>query len=146
MELKAYRHKIQYYETDCMQIVHHSNYIRFFEEARMDFLEQIGVDYAEIEKMGYIIPVLSVSAEYKSMATYGETVAVLVKFEEFSGIRFSFTYKVIDCATGALRATGKTSHCYLKNGLPVNLKRQLPDYYASMTSQIGWETTLDTYA
>ncbi len=142
MNITAYRHKIQYYETDCMQIVHHSNYIRFFEEARIDFLEQIGVNYVDIEKMGYIIPVLAVSAEYKSMATYGETVAITVKFEEFNGIRFAFTYKVIDLATGALRATGKTGHCFLKEGKPVNLKRALPEFYASMTSQIGWESTL----
>lgn len=142
MDLKAYRHKIQYYETDCMQIVHHSNYIRFFEEARLDFLEQIGVNYADIEKMGYIIPVLSVSAEYKSMATYGDTVAIIVKFEEFNGIRFSFTYQVIDIATGTLRATGKTGHCFLKAGRPVNLKKQLPEFYASMISQIGWESNL----
>ena len=142
MDITAYRRKINYYETDCMQIVHHSNYIRFFEEARIDFLEQIGINYAEIEKMGYIIPVLSVSAEYKSMATFGETVAITVKFEEFSGIRFAFTYQVIDLATGVLRATGKTSHCYLKDGKPVNLKRQLPEYYASMTSQVGWESKI----
>lgn len=140
MDIPAYRHKIQYYETDCMQIVHHSNYIRFFEEARLDFLEKIGTSYVEIEKMGYIIPVLSVSAEYKSMATYGDTVVVTVKFEEFNGIRFTFSYQVIDVATGALRAVGKTGHCFLKDGKPVNLKRAMPAIYTNMLSQIGWES------
>ena len=45
MKISPYLHKVQYYETDCMQIVHHSNYIRFFEEARVDFLEKLGVSY-----------------------------------------------------------------------------------------------------
>lgn len=136
-KIPAYLHKIQYYETDCMQIVHHSNYIRFFEEARTDFLEKVGTSYVEIERMGYIIPVLSVSAEYKSMAVYGDTVAITVKVEEFNGIRFSFSYKVIDVATGKLRAVGTSSHCYLKDGRPVNLKKELPDTYANITAQIG---------
>ena len=38
--MKAYQHKVQYYETDKMQFTHHSNYIRFMEEARIDFMEQ----------------------------------------------------------------------------------------------------------
>lgn len=140
MKIPAYLHKVQYYETDCMQIVHHSNYIRFFEEARIDFLEKIGVSYVEIERSGYVVPVLSVSAEYKGMTTFGDTLAVCVKFEKFSGIRFTFSYKVYDVATGTLRATGETTHCYLKDGKPVNIKRALPETYQSMLGQIGLES------
>jgi acyl-CoA thioester hydrolase len=125
-----------------MQIVHHSNYIRFFEEARLDFLEKIGISYAEIERMGYVVPVLSVSAEYKSMTRYGETLAICVKFEEFNGLRFAFTYRVFDVETKTLRATGKTVHCYLKDGKPVHLKRELPDLYHTMMEQVGWESEL----
>ena len=43
--MKAYQHKVQYYETDKMGITHHSNYIRWMEEARIDFLEQLGWNY-----------------------------------------------------------------------------------------------------
>ena len=46
-------HKVQYYETDGMGIVHHSNYIRWFEEARVDLLEQLGFGYDRIEEAGY---------------------------------------------------------------------------------------------
>ena len=72
MEITAYRHRVQYYETDQMKVVHHSNYIRWFEEARTDFLEKSGFSYAWMEEQGIIIPVLSVSAEYKAMVHYGE--------------------------------------------------------------------------
>ena len=65
-ELITYKHKVQYYETDQMSIVHHSNYIRWFEEARIDFLEQIGMNMEEIERNGVQIPVLSVSSNYRS--------------------------------------------------------------------------------
>ena len=52
MQLKPYRHKTQYYETDTMKIVHHSNYVRWMEEARCDFLEQIGLGYDVMERAG----------------------------------------------------------------------------------------------
>ena len=52
--MQKYRHIVQYYETDKMGITHHSNYIRWMEEARIDFLRQIGWDYAKLESIGII--------------------------------------------------------------------------------------------
>ena len=51
---KGYNHTVQYYETDKMGITHHSNYIRWMEEARVDFLKQIGWDYDKLEEIGVI--------------------------------------------------------------------------------------------
>lgn len=53
-ETKDYVRKVQYYETDRMGIVHHSNYIRWMEEARTDVLEQIGLPYDKIERAGIL--------------------------------------------------------------------------------------------
>ena len=53
-----YVHTVQYYETDKMGITHHSNYIRWMEEARVDFLSQIGWEFAKLEAMGIVSPVL----------------------------------------------------------------------------------------
>ena len=55
-EIKKYTHKVQYYETDQMGIVHHSNYIRWFEEARTDFMEQMGLGYEQMEERGIVGP------------------------------------------------------------------------------------------
>ena len=52
IDIKNYGRKIQYYETDRMGIVHHSNYIRWMEEARIDALAQIGIPYDKIEAAG----------------------------------------------------------------------------------------------
>lgn len=142
LKLIPYRHRVQYYETDCMKVVHHSNYIRFFEEARVDFLAQIGADYASLEKAGYIAPVLSASADFKRMSVYGEELYILVKLTDYKGVRFYFSYRVIDAATGTLRATGETSHCFLKEGVPVNLKRELPEAYERFMKAVGVETVL----
>ena len=55
--MKDYIRKVQYYETDRMGIVHHSNYIRWFEEARIFYMEKMGYSYSEMEKTGIMIPV-----------------------------------------------------------------------------------------
>ena len=67
--MKAYKHTVQYYETDKMGITHHSNYVRWMEEARIDFLKQLGWDYARLEKEGIISPTVEVSCKYKRSTT-----------------------------------------------------------------------------
>ena len=51
MQFKRYSRRVNYYETDQMAIVHHTNYIRMFEEARLDMMEQGGIPYDAIERM-----------------------------------------------------------------------------------------------
>ena len=77
-----YKHKVQYYETDQMGIVHHSNYIRWFEEARMDFMEKMGMGYDQMESQGILSPVLSVEAKYLRMVHFGDTVSIETAIKE----------------------------------------------------------------
>ena len=58
---KLYAHKVQYYETDMMGMVHHANYIRWMEEARIDFMDRLGFSYRKMEEEGVVSPVRSVS-------------------------------------------------------------------------------------
>ena len=74
----VYERKINYYETDGMGIVHHSNYIRYLEEARCFFLENIGMPFSEIENQGITIPVLGVNCTYKHHVTFGDTLLIKV--------------------------------------------------------------------
>ncbi|ROR23401.1 acyl-CoA thioester hydrolase [Mobilisporobacter senegalensis] len=141
MELKAYLHKVQYYETDQMGVVHHSNYIRWFEESRVDFLDQIGASYDMVEKDGYISPVTSVKCDYKTSVRFGESVYIITKLDKFNGIKFSLTYKVIDSVTKEIKATGESTHCFLnKDGRLISLKKENERYYNLFIEAIGLET------
>lgn len=123
-----YTRKVFYYETDQMGIVHHSNYIRWFEEARIEWLEQMNYPYSRMEKEGIISPVLGVECNYVSMVHFGDTVIVDVKVDEFKAIKYSFTYEIRDAVTNEVRCTGKTRHCFLdKTGKPLLIKKQFPD-------------------
>lgn len=64
--MEPYLHHVQYYETDRMGITHHSNYIRWMEEARVAFLEELGWGYEKLEDMGIVSPVTQAACEFKS--------------------------------------------------------------------------------
>ena len=122
--MEPYVRRVQYFETDKMGVVHHANYLHWFEEARMDFLDRIGASYFSLEQKGYTSPVLSLQADYRSSVKFGDTVVVRTKLSEITAIRYKFSYTVEDSVTGALRAAGETSHCFLdKSGKIVAFKR-----------------------
>lgn len=128
--MRPYQHKVQYYETDQMKVVHHSNYIRWFEEARIDYMEQLGMPYEDMEKNGIISPVISVEAEYLRMVKFGDTVVIEVKIKEYNGIKLTIGYSVVDESTGMVHCRGITRHCFLnEKGRPVSLKRECPQYH-----------------
>ena len=56
--------RVRYYETDCMGIVHHSNYVRYYETARTEMLREFGTTYQEMEREGVMLPVLDVQSHY----------------------------------------------------------------------------------
>lgn len=130
MEQQYYKHLVQYYETDQMKIVHHSNYIRWFEEARSWYLEQAGFGYDKMEETGVISPVLEVQCRYKSMVRYGEEVYIIPHLVKFNGIKMVVEYEIKDVKTGELRATGQSSHGFLNREYkPISLKKENPEIY-----------------
>lgn len=125
--MKKYEHQAQYYETDQMGIIHHSNYIRWFESARIWYMKQIGVDYAEMEKSGIISPVLEVNCVYKSMVRFGDVVEILPKVERYNGVKLELSYQIRDKESGEVRTIGRSGHCFLnQEGRPVSLKKASP--------------------
>lgn len=138
MEYQIFKRKINYYETDKMQVVHHSNYIRFLEECRMDFMNQFHLDYKKMEENGIMIPVLSVSCNYKSPAAFGETICIVPKLEKFHGVKFEMSYRIYSEDFSILHNEAKTSHCFVDMDFkPVRLKRDFPEIYETMQSLVG---------
>ncbi|MBE6887579.1 MAG: acyl-CoA thioesterase [Ruminococcaceae bacterium] len=127
--MELYTHKVHYYETDKMGITHHSNYIRWMEEARTDFLEKIGCGYDTIEKMGIISPVTAVEGKYKNTTTYADTVTIDVWVAEFKGVRLKIGYRMTK-GDGSVVFEGTSEHCFLDcGGKVVSLKRVKPEIY-----------------
>lgn len=124
-----YIHKVKYYETDKMGITHHSNYIRWMEEARVDFLDQIGYGYAKLEADGIISPVIGVECEYKKSTTFDDEVCIRPEIESFNGVKLVIRYTMTNHITGDLVLKGKSRHCFLsREGRPISLRKEFPDF------------------
>lgn len=131
--MQPYTHKVQYYETDQMGIAHHSNYIRWMEEARIDFLSQIGWDYKTLEKNGVISPVTSVECKYKVTTKFYDILTIHVSVTEFKGVKLKLKYEMFRDDTLVCEASSE--HCFLDTqGRILNIKRSHPDFYETLAS------------
>ena len=97
--------RVEYHHTDQMGIVHHSNYVKFFEVARTEWLRQAGLTYAEMERRGVMMPIVDVQIKYRQPAYYDELIKVKAIVEEMPMARMTFKYEIRgeddrDIATG----------------------------------------------
>ena len=95
-----YERKINYYETDAMKIVHHSNYIRFLEEARILSMDKMGLPYHKMEEEGIMVPVLGVNCTYKHPAKFNEIIEIDVKIKEYTSVKLTMEYIITNKNSG----------------------------------------------
>lgn len=126
--MENYIHKVHYYETDKMGVTHHSNYIRWMEEARVDFLDKIGFSYDKLEKDGIISPVIGIECDYKISTRFDDIVSIEVKVEDFNSVKLVIKYTMRDIKTNEIITVGKTKHCFLNSeNKPIILKKVFPE-------------------
>lgn len=120
---------VRYAETDAQGIVHHSNYLVWFEEGRSDYLRQKGLNYSDFEKSGYFVVVVEATARYKAPAYYEDQLCVRTTLARAQGKILEFHYEVVN-QQGTLLAEGKTVHVVLGQdrrpvALPENLIKKI---------------------
>ena len=130
-----YIHRVHYYETDRMGVTHHSNYVRMMEEARVDFMEQLGWPYARMEELGVMSPVTAISLRYQAPTTFDDRVEVRVGVKAFDGVRLTISYTMTKPGDAPVTVlTGESEHVFLNaQGRFVRLKRDLPEFYRLLT-------------
>jgi len=86
---------IRYYETDQMGFVHHSNYLRYFELARIEWISTLGFSYKKMEERGYLMPVINANIEFKRPLTFGNSFRVKIQSKEIPKVKFELIYEII---------------------------------------------------
>ncbi len=128
LKIMPYEHHTKYHETDQMGIIHHSNYIKWMEEARMDLMDQLGLGYKQMEAMEIITPILSEKIEYHSAAHFDDTIVIQTRLISCKGNKMTIEYKMHDKETREERAVAQSTHCFMnKAGKPISLKHIYPE-------------------
>ena len=131
--MERYIHKVNYYETDKMGITHHSNYIRFMEEARVDFLDKIGWGYAKMEEEGVASPVLAVTCDYRHSTTFADEIEIEVSVLKCTAVRLQIGYTMY--RRGETVCTGTSTHCFLgRDGCPLVISKAMSEFYEALAA------------
>lgn len=106
--------RVRYKETDAMGIVHHSNYVTYYEEARTEMLRSFGTTYRELEADGVMMPVLDVSMQYFSPAYYDDLLTVRISIDEVPHARMVFLHEILN-EQGALVNKGTVTLAFMNS-------------------------------
>ena len=118
---------IRYYETDQMGFVHHSNYLRYFELARIEWLSSMGFSYQEMEKIGILMPVIKANVNFKKPLIFGKSFKVKIEALKIPKVKFELNYEVIGTENEII-ATGSTILVFLSAN---NLKPiRCPEFFS----------------
>ena len=132
--MNNYQHEVKYYECDRMGVTHHSNYIRFMEEARVDWLDQLGFGFDKIEAENVFSPVISVTCEYKRPTTFKDVIDIEVNIGKITEMKFEFVYTMrVD---GKVVCTAQSSHCFIENNRPVAISKRRPELFKALENYV----------
>lgn len=125
--------QVSYTQIDMMGIVHHSNYLLWFEKSRRDYLRKAGISNSRIAFKGLFLPLSEIECKFKGPAKYGDVILVNTKITSMSSVKTVFEYEVFDKVKGKLLATGKTVHVWTNRKIePINLEKEAPDVYLQL--------------
>lgn len=120
----------RYAETDQMGIIHHSVYAIWYEQARTDFFNQLGMRYDEIEKAGVMTPLVELNCKYKRPAYYNQEVEIRTRIIELTPVKFTLEYNIYDSHENLINI-GTTTLAWAdrKTFKIINLKKANPEMY-----------------
>ena len=98
---------VPFYDVDSMRVVYHGNYVKYLEEARCAFLLEKGMTYGDMDRLGYIFPVVEMKLKYMKPCVFGQTIVVSCRLEDCENC-LVFSYLIRDKKTGAKMCKAET--------------------------------------
>ena len=109
------RHKVNFYDTDAMAVVHHSNYIRWFEIGRVEFLRAAGITLNQLMADGYVFPITEVSAKYVASAFFDDELVIETIPEALTKVKMAFNYRIYRASDNTLLVEGHAKNVFTSN-------------------------------
>ena len=131
--------KVSYYETDAMGVVHHSNFYRYFEDARVAMMEHWGLDFGSDDLKGIVLAVVTSECQYKKPLRFGDRFLVKLQARQLGPARVEFQYLISTATDATTIALGRTIHVPVNGSLaPVRIAASL----AKILEKLPWNETL----
>lgn len=129
---------VSFTEIDILGIVHHSNYVRWFEAGRMNYFKKAGNPVSRINSIGLYLPLLEMECEFKSPAKFGDVVQILTKLVYVTCVKVKFEYQVVNKTKGKVLAVGRTTHAWTNRKLELqNMEKTSPEIYSQLKQLAG---------
>jgi len=129
--------RVRFVETDLMGVVHHANYLRWFEMGRVAYLRAAGVELNELMAAGYVFPITEVQCKYKNSAKFDDEFEIQTTMTDFSKAKMAFSYAVVRKNDGLVLAVGKTQNVF--TNMAGKITRLTDEYYNKIDSLYGQE-------
>ncbi|MDM1396838.1 acyl-CoA thioesterase [Myroides odoratimimus] len=133
MKYFDYKVRVRYAETDKMGVVYHGNYAQYFEIGRVEWLRNLGISYKKMEELGVMLPVVSLTMNYKKSAFYDDDLTIRTIFKKLSSVKIEFDYELYN-EKGDLLTTGNSILVFvnMETGRPM----AAPDYVVNKINTI----------
>ena len=123
-------HHVNFYDTDAMAVVHHSNYIRWFEIGRVEYLRAIGITLNELMEDGFVFPITEVRAKYVSPGTFDDVVQIETTATALTKAKMAFDYRILRKSDGELMVMGHSQNVFTRQD--TGKITRLPDKYYTL--------------
>lgn len=132
-KVHRYETRVRYKETDRMGVIHHSNYVVYFEMGRTEFMRDAGISYAGLESRGVFLAVTSLTLNYRNRGLYEDLIVVETWIESIGSVRITFGYNVRRKNDGVLLADGTTQlACVGSDFKPQRIPREVAEVAMSL--------------
>jgi len=139
------RHKVNFYDTDAMAVVHHANYIRWFEIGRVEFLREAGITLNELMEAGYVFPITDVSCKYLSPGKFDDELVIETKPTALTKVKMAFDYRILRETDGTVLVTGHTQNVFTSRETG-SITRLPEKYYAKLQAALKQVESADPCA
>lgn len=109
-------YRVKFFDTDVMGVVHHSNYIRWFETGRVEFLRKLGIDLNEMMNDGILFPIMEVGAKFHAPARFDDELEIETTAETLTKAKMKFNYVVRRCGEEKILAEGTSTNVFTSDG------------------------------
>ena len=120
-------HHVNFYDTDAMAVVHHANYIRWFEIGRVEFLRAAGITLNALMADGFVFPITEVQASYTASGKFDDDLVIETTPTALTRVKMAFDYRILREADGTVLVTGHTQNVF--TSMATGKITRLPEKY-----------------